>query len=370
MIERIESFANRQLCIVKVTASDGAVGYGQTAPFEADITQFVLHRQVAPLALNQPEDDFSLADRLINNLHKFTGTYVCRAAAGIDTALWDLCGKRKNQSVARMIGGADHRKKISMYYSSMVRDCPVEWEKERMARMKAENGYSAFKLHVGVCNSDAGEDYWPGRTESMLKAASEVTQGKDDLYVDPNGAFGYSASIRLLPLMRSCGVTFLEEPLPFWKVEETARLRKDIHKQGLLMAGGEQDYNPNVWKLILDLPMADIIQPDIGYIGGFTRTLDIAAKAAKLGIFTTPHTSNRSMLLPFGLHLMAVIDKPWPYLEHGVEPDPWTDALYDQPLQVENGMIKLPEEPGWGIKVSDEWLKEAQYRETRVSNVE
>ena len=75
-IERIESFFKDQVCVVRITDSDGAVGYGQTAPFAADITQLVLHRQVAPLAIGMDETDFTLSDSLINELHKFTGTYV------------------------------------------------------------------------------------------------------------------------------------------------------------------------------------------------------------------------------------------------------------------------------------------------------
>ncbi len=67
-IKQIESFANRQVCIVRVTSEDGAVGYGQTAPFEADLTQMILHRQVAPLALDRPDDDFSLADTWADEL--------------------------------------------------------------------------------------------------------------------------------------------------------------------------------------------------------------------------------------------------------------------------------------------------------------
>lgn len=362
-IERIESYANRQVCIVKITSSDGAVGYGQTAPFEADMTQMVLHRQVAPLALNHDDQDFGLADQLINDLHKFTGSYVCRAVSGIDTALWDLKGKRENKSVAQLLNaGRDH---VGMYYSSMIRNCPVEHEKERMIRLKAERRYRAFKLHVGVWNSE-GTDYWPGRTENMLMAAADVLQGRADLYVDPNGAFGHDLSIKLAPLMKDCGVNILEEPLPFWKVRETADLRQAMIPYGILMAGGEQDYNPNVWDMILSpkSPMADIIQPDICYIGGFTRALKIAERAAALGLYTTPHTSNRSMLLHFGVHFNASIEKPWPYLEHGVEEDPWSEELFEDNLSVIDGAIAVPDAPGWGARISDDWLKRAQYHVT------
>ena len=360
-IDRIESYFKDQVCVVKLTSSDGAVGYGQTAPFMADITQIVLHRQVAPLALGYDDDDFTLSDTLLRALHKFTGSYVCRAISGIDTALWDLKGRRENKSVTALLGGTQTH--VGMYYSSMVRDCPIAWETERIARLKAERGYLAFKLHVGEWNSE-GKDYWPGRTEDMIQSAADVLRGDGDIYVDPNGAFSHEWAMRLAPLMRDCGVKILEEPLPFWKISETARLRKEIAQYGILTAGGEQDYNPNAWDMILSLPMADIVQPDICYIGGFTRTLEMAKRAAALGLHTTPHTSNRSMLLHFGLHLNASIERPWSSLEHGVEEDKWSQEMFTEELPVIDGQIKVPEGPGWGARLSEDWLKSALYCES------
>ena len=46
-IQSIETFTDRQVTIVRVRTDDGAEGYGQTAPSNADITATVLHRQIA-----------------------------------------------------------------------------------------------------------------------------------------------------------------------------------------------------------------------------------------------------------------------------------------------------------------------------------
>lgn len=50
-IKSIETFANEFVAFVRVTAEDGSQGWGQVAPYNADITAQVLHRQVAPWAL-------------------------------------------------------------------------------------------------------------------------------------------------------------------------------------------------------------------------------------------------------------------------------------------------------------------------------
>ena len=73
---------------MRVTADDGAQGWGQVSTYNADITCQVLHRQVAPYALGA---DAYLIDELVDRIeekeHKFPGSYLKRAMAGLDTAL-------------------------------------------------------------------------------------------------------------------------------------------------------------------------------------------------------------------------------------------------------------------------------------------
>ena len=81
-IQSIETFAKSQVTVVRVRTDDGAEGWGQTAPFNADITAQVLHRQVAPRALGaDPSDPEALAERIIEAEYKFPGSYISRAVA-------------------------------------------------------------------------------------------------------------------------------------------------------------------------------------------------------------------------------------------------------------------------------------------------
>ena len=50
-IEKLETFSNRYVCFVRATSDSGAVGWGQTSTYNADITALIFHRQVAPWAL-------------------------------------------------------------------------------------------------------------------------------------------------------------------------------------------------------------------------------------------------------------------------------------------------------------------------------
>ena len=90
-IKSIETFSTRNVTFVRVTSEDGATGWGQTAPYHADITATVLHRQVAPWVLGAEVhcDLDDLLDLVGEREHKVPGSYLRRAMGGVDTAIWD-----------------------------------------------------------------------------------------------------------------------------------------------------------------------------------------------------------------------------------------------------------------------------------------
>ena len=79
-IKKLETFANKAVGFVRVTADTGDIGWGQVSTYHSDITAQVFHRQVAPHALGKPAYDFDdLLDRITEREHKFPGSYLRRA---------------------------------------------------------------------------------------------------------------------------------------------------------------------------------------------------------------------------------------------------------------------------------------------------
>ena len=77
-ITSLETFTNAFVCFTRVTAEDGAIGWGQTSTYNADITAQVFHRQVAPWALGETieetKDILALVQRVEEREHKFPGS--------------------------------------------------------------------------------------------------------------------------------------------------------------------------------------------------------------------------------------------------------------------------------------------------------
>jgi L-alanine-DL-glutamate epimerase-like enolase superfamily enzyme len=354
-IRSIETFTKGNLSIVRVRTDDGAEGYGQIAPFSADISATVLHRQVAPHALRADAADIDgLADRCIEAEYKFPGSYVCRALAGVDTALWDIRGKLERKSVCELIGG--RLRPLTVYGSSMRRDIKPQDEAERLRRLIDSKGFRAFKIRIGkVCGHD--QDEWPGRTEALVPAVREAIGNETRLLVDGNSCYTPAKAIAVGRMLQEHGVCHFEEPCPYWELEWTAEVAKALDVD---VAGGEQDTCLAQWRRMIAMHAVDIVQPDICYVGGLTRALRVAAMAAKAGMPCVPHSANLSMVTVFTLHMMGAIPNAGRYIEFSIEPTGWTDGLFTPALEVRDGQVAIPAGPGWGVTISPAWLAAAE----------
>ena len=222
-IAKLETFDTPFVCFVRVTTDTGATGWGQTSTYQADITTEVFHRQVAPWALGTEVDDLEDTLRLIQEReHKFPGSYLRRAQAGLDTAVWDLRGKVAGKPVVELLGGSPGR--VRAYASSMKRDITPEDEAARFVKLRDDFGFDAFKWRVGAeCGRD--RDEWPGRTEAVIPIVSNALGDGIEKLVDGNSCYSPARAIQVGRMLEDHGIGHFEEPCPYWEVDQTAEVR-------------------------------------------------------------------------------------------------------------------------------------------------
>ncbi len=359
-VKTIETFTqDRSLSVVRVSADDGSDGFGQIAPYDADISATVLHRKIAPLVIGQdPADLSSIVDRCVEDNYKFPWSFVCRALAGVDTAVWDLLGRREKKSVCELIGGKP--RPFPVYGSSMSRTIKPTEEAARLVHLRDERGFHAFKIRIGkVCGHD--QDQWPGRTEEIIPAVRKAVGDKVALLADGNSCYTPPKAIQVGRVLEQHNFGHFEEPCPYWELEWTAEVAAALK---IAVAGGEQDNDLAQWRRMIGMRAVDITQPDICYIGGLTRALRVAAMAERAGLRCVPHSANLSMITAFTLHMMGAIPNAGPHLEFTIEKDRWNGALFQPALEVREGKVQFPEGPGWVITINREWLEKANRQVT------
>ena len=360
-IKRIETFATEFVGFVRITAEDGATGIGQVSTYNSDITATVLHRQVAPWVLGVEFDDIdTLTDKVIEREHKFPGSYMKRAIGGLDTAIWDLRGKQAGLPVVSLIGGSPGR--LRAYASSMRRDIAPAAEAERMKRLQGEQGFDAFKFRIAA---EYGHDVdeWPGRTEEIVPAMRRALGDKTALLVDANSGFSPARAMEVGRMLEDNGVEHFEEPCLYWELEQTREVTEALD---IAVTGGEQDCEIPTWRHMIEMRAVDIVQPDILYLGGISRTLRVCKLARAAGLPVTPHSANLGLVTLFTMHLLRAIEGAGKYLEfsiEGLDYYPWQEGLFvKSPYAIEAGHVTVSDEPGWGVEIDPEWLAKSSYR--------
>lgn len=362
-INSIQTFrVNANLALVRVRTDEGHQGWGQTSPYLVDQSVPALHDQIAPWFLGEdPWDVAARVDACVRAEYKFYGSVLFRALCGVETAIWDLLGKSVGRPVYQLLGGTV-RTRIGVYGSSMRRDISPEDEAERLQDLVQAGTFDGFKIRIGsVMGQDV--DAAPGRTESIIARTREVLGDAVTLRADANSCYTPAEAIRIGRILEQHGFYHFEEPCPYPQLESTGAVAAALD---IPVAGGEQDFMLEQFHRMINNRVVDIVQPDIGYIGGMTRARKVALMAEAAGIPCTPHCANTSLLQIFTLHLAACSPSIHQYQEWSIEDVPWVRDLYHPLPEVKASHVELGTEPGWGVTINEDLLAGC---ETRTSDL-
>jgi L-alanine-DL-glutamate epimerase-like enolase superfamily enzyme len=240
-------------------------------------------------------------------------------------------------------------------------------EADRFKKLFQEKGIDAFKFRIGA-ECGRGLDEWDGRTEDIVKTINKSLDSSVIKLVDANSCFSSSQAIEIGKLLEDNNVTHFEEPCPYWEPEETKKVTQAL---AIDVTGGEQDCDMRIWNDMVKNRIVNIFQPDVMYLGGLTRTLQVAKIIEEGGYICTPHAANLSLVTMCTMHLLKAIPNAGPYLELSIEGEdyyPWQQNLFlDNPFKVENGCVNVSDKPGWGIIINPDWLDSSEYQVSEVN---
>ena len=122
------------------------------------------------------------------------------------------------------------------------------------------------------------------------------------------------------------------------------------------IAAGENEFRVHGFKQLFDKNAVDVAMPDIGRVGGIQEARNICALAEAYGILVSPHNYSSGVLLGATIQLMASIPNA-----HLLEIDTSDNAVYQEllvePLQIKDGIVRVPEFPGLGVELNEDVLK-------------
>jgi D-galactarolactone cycloisomerase len=343
---------SREAALIEVTVDDGLSGVGPcsfgSVSFELTFVRILVENVFKPVLVGQ--DPFA-TERIWQSLYygHLVRTFGDRGVgvailSAIDIALWDLKGKALSVPVYRLLGGPV-RETMPAYASS------VYWSsvEDSVAQTKAfvQRGYKAVKVKVG---RDFPSDV--ERVEAIVAAVG----GGSNVMVDANLAYNRNSALRFGRELDRLGVLFFEEPITLDDVDGYGRLATELDT---MVAVGENTYTRWGFLPYLDAGV-DIVQPDSSRCGGISEARRVAELASAQNRLVAPHTFSDAFTLAANLQLALAIDAAF-ILEVDETFNPLMTKLVRSPINVVEGEIQPPTEPGLGIELDRDWLDDHRY---------
>ena len=354
----------RSATLVEVITDTGLTGWGEAFCQGLETPQIaaatIEHCFASMLIGANPLDTEKLWFALYNRSRDFGRKGAVMAAlSGIDIALWDLAGQAAGQPVWQLLGGA-FRSEIEPYATGFYR-LNGQGEAGRLAEeaiMHYENGFRFMKVKLGFGVADD--------IEVMTAIQKVIDPSKVTLMVDSNHAYGRTEALYLGHAMAEMQLRWYEEPVAPEDYQSYAALRDRLP---MAIAGGENEHSLYGFKALFDAGAVDIAQPDIGSCGGFTAARHITILAQAHGIEVNPHVWGSAVAQMASIHLIAALPvahhslfSRQPILEYDQSSHPFRRELTTTPIEMIEGMIAVPNQPGLGLSIREDTL--ARYRIT------
>ncbi len=338
----------RPTVVVKITAENGGVGWGQSVPahrwsYETHETvQSTIAHYLSPELLGMdPFDDEAIQaamQRIIAPSFS-TGQPICKA--GIDLALFDLTGKLLGQTAAQRWKQAG-RGSIPLSWTVNVLSLA---EAEKAVSEGLARGYRSFNVKVAP---DARFDLELCRLVKRL-----VPDGF--LWADANGGYTEVTALEIAPKLADLGVPVLEQPLPANRLAGYQRLKQQgalpiIMDEGVVSSIELEEF--------IQLGLLDGVAIKVARCGGLRdarRQVTILQNAGLL--FLGSGLTDPDLSLAASLSLFGAYDLQYPAALNA--PQFLEGCILRKPFEVVDGALTVPTGPGLGVDVDEARLTDA-----------
>ena len=256
------------------------------------------------------------------------------ALTAIDTACWDLVGKAAGLPLHKIFGAC--RERIKTYASGGL------WLSQPIDSLVAEaaelidSGFRAVKIRLGK----------PSLREDVERVAAvrDAVGPGIELLADANQALSVKHAIRLGRELEEFELAWFEEPVVYHNLVGCAEVRAALDTP---IAAGETEYTHLGMRDILESGAVDVLMPDLQRIGGLSEMRRVAALALAYEIPISTHIFTEYSLCIAGSESNCI----------SVEHMPWCTALFNEQMELTDGMITIPQRPGTGFSFDKAAIK-------------
>jgi len=349
---------------VKLTTACGIVGYGEiyTASFGghtvATMAEDVFKREMLG------EDPFQI-EKMWRRVYSrgFSSRpdiSLMGVMSGLEMACWDIIGKACDKPVHALIGGKLHERLRSYTYiypdegmdeAAFYNDPDASAE---MAARYVKEGFDAVKFDPAGAYTPL-DPHMPSledidRSERFLKAMREAVGNDADLLFGTHGQFSVSGAKRMARMMEKYDPLWFEEPTPPERPEMMAQVAAATN---IPIATGERLTTKYEFIRVLEQGAANIIQMNLGRVGGILEAKKVAALAESYYAHIAPHLYCGPIVGAANIQVSATCPN-FLILESIRKWDGFYADILTQPILWEDGHVIVPDRPGLGVELNED----------------
>jgi L-alanine-DL-glutamate epimerase-like enolase superfamily enzyme len=360
--------------IIRIDTNQGVYGLGEVRDGASKTYALLLKSRIIG------ENPCNI-DRIFRKIKQFGGE--SRQAGGvcaIEMALWDLAGKAYNVPVYQMLGGK-FRDKIRCYADTTESDDPKIYG-DRLKKRK-EQGFTWLKMDLGIdlmkdvpgtitspmgvsigggANVEhmfTGIELTPKGIETMANFVATVREYvgfEVPLSCDHFGHIGVNSCIRLGRALEKYNVAWLEDMIPWTYTDLLKEIKQAVN---IPLCTGEDIYLKEGFVKLAEAHAVDILHPDLATSGGILETKKIGDAIQAYGVPMAMHFAGSPISCMANVHCAAATENFLVLENHSVDVPWWSDLVegVEKPI-VNHGFITVPENPGLGVTLNDEVMKQ------------
>ena len=272
------------------------------------------------------------------------------AMAAVDMALWDIKGKHFGEPIHRLLGGKQHDR-IPAYASILFgRDGR---QTEQIGRRWVEAGYRAVKFGWEPMGQSETLDI------ELVSGARRGLGNEATLLVDAGCVWDSRTALRRAEAFAEYNVGWLEEPLRQADVDGYVWLRD---RSPVPIAAGEGECGRESFRPLVDRHALDVYQVDLAR-NGFTDALYIRDRVEQIGARLCNHCYTSPVTVAASLHWLSTCRDAFLF-ENCVEDHPQRHELTVEPVDAVDGLITVPDSPGLGITLNEDYIRLALVAES------
>lgn len=379
----------RNAVIVKIETDQGITGISETVMKRKTQT---IERSILELKRylvgTDPTEIENHWERMYRDSFWVGGPLHSTAISAVDCALWDILGKVSGLPVYKLLGGPT-RTQVPTYCHCAAGNSPEAFASN--AKVCKSRGFRALKTTLplfygcdqgnrrGDRHEDNGSGYSgiPGMVDQHWKETEYINPSIFDrireffiagreaagpdfgIALDCHGRLNPKAALRLCRQLEDLNLLFIEEPLPPESADELSVLQRETT---LPIAAGERWATIYGVRTFVEKHAVDYLQCDLVNCGGITGLKKIAALAEAHYIGMAPHNPNGPLATIMNLHFAAAIPNFFILETIGSETEETLMAqMLTNPVEFDNGNLRLPTGPGFGVELIQEALDARPY---------